>query len=111
MAVYIAILNAYVHACMYTYYFFSSFKYPAIQKVSKVVKPFITIIQLVQFVIILTQCVIAILPECGCGYFFHLQIVNFTLLTILFSHFFIKTYFKKKDPKGSYAIAQTSNIL
>lgn len=96
---------------MYTYYFFSSFKHKTIQAVSKVFKPFITIIQLVQFGIILTQCVIAIMPSCGCGYFFHLQIVNFTLLTILFSHFFIKTYFKKKDPKGSYAIAQASNML
>lgn len=109
MAVYIAIINSSVHIMMYTYYFFSSFKHKSIQTVTIQIKPLITIIQLIQFGIIITHCIIAVLPSCGCGYFFHLQIINFIVLTVLFSNFFIQTYLKKnkKDAKNIYEMTQS----
>ena len=99
MAVYIAIVNSYVHICMYTYYFFSSFKNDGIQRVVKFVKPIITIIQLIQFGVIIIHCVTAVLPDCKAGYFFHLQIINFIVLSFLFGNFFIQSYLKNSEDK------------
>lgn len=107
-AVYIALLNSYVHIMMYFYYFLSSYKNRELQGILKVVKPFITIIQLVQFIVIIGHCVVAILPGCDCGYFFHLQIFNFVVLFVLFSHFFVQTYVRKrKDAKESFQLRQS----
>lgn len=92
MAAYIAFINSTVHIIMYSYYFLSSFHHETLQKAIRVVKPFITIIQLVQFVIIITHCTIAILPTCGASYFFDIQIFNFVLLTFLFGKFFVQSY-------------------
>lgn len=108
MGVYIAIINSYVHIIMYTYYFLSSFKGDKIDSIIKLVKPYITIIQLVQFIIIIAHLIVAILPSCGCGYFFHLQLINFTVLTFLFGNFFVNSYMKgKKVPKTEYQMTQT----
>lgn len=95
MAIYNASINSFVHIVMYTYYFLSSFK--SIKNAVNIAKPVITIVQLVQFVMILGHCVIAILPGCGYSIFFHLQIANLCMLIILFGHFFIKNYLSKKN--------------
>lgn len=95
MAAYIALFNSTVHMIMYTYYFFSSFKSKGIQSVITRVKPLITIIQLVQFVIIIAHCTVAVLPNCNASYFFDIQIFNFIILFCLFGQFYIQTYFKK----------------
>lgn len=95
MAVYIGLINSFVHIIMYSYYYLSSYKNENIQKVCKVVKPFITIIQLVQFVIIIAHCIVAVLPTCNASYFFHIQISNFVILFVLFGKFFIENYLKK----------------
>lgn len=94
MAIYNASINSFVHVVMYTYYFLSSFK--SIKGFIIAIKPVITIVQLVQFVLILGHCIIAILPDCNSGIFFHLQIANLCMLIILFGHFFITNYLKKK---------------
>lgn len=108
MAVYIAIINSSVHIVMYTYYFFSSFHQENIQRVARLFKPFITIIQLVQFVIIIAHCIVAVLPACNSSYFFHLQIVNFVVLAILFGNFFVQSYVRvKKNVKEEYQMTQT----
>lgn len=96
MALYNASINSFVHVIMYSYYFLSSYKRP--RKFLSFVKPIITVIQLVQFILIMGHCIIAVLPGCfASGIFFHLQIVNLFMLTILFSHFFIVNYLKKKE--------------
>jgi hypothetical protein len=95
MAIYNASINSFVHIVMYTYYFLSSFK--NIKNAVNIAKPVITIVQLVQFVLILGVCIIAILPGCGYSIFFHLQIANLCMLIILFGHFFIKNYLSKKN--------------
>lgn len=96
MAVYIAAINSSVHIAMYSYYYLSSFKNDKIQKVLKHVKPLITIIQLVQFIIIIAHCTVAVLPSCNASYFFDIQIFNFTVLFYLFGKFFIQSYMKSE---------------
>lgn len=97
MGVYIAIINSSVHIVMYTYYFFSSFPQKEIQKIVRFFKPFLTIIQLVQFVVIVAHCIVAVLPDCNSSYFFYLQVVNFIVLTFLFVNFFIESYVKARE--------------
>lgn len=97
MAVYIAAINSTVHIAMYTYYYLSSFKNGSVQRVLKLVKPCITLIQLVQFVLIIVICMIAALPSCNASLFFNVQIFNFIVLFYLFGKFFIKTYIKRDE--------------
>lgn len=105
MAVYIAAINSSVHIVMYLYYFSSSYKSAIVQSVVKLVKPLITVIQLVQFVIIIAHCTVAALPSCNAGYFFVTQIVNFVVLFVLFGKFFIQTYLKcGKNDNGKYVL-------
>jgi len=108
MAIYIAIINSCVHMVMYSYYFFSSFQNKKLLEVMQRIKPFITVLQLVQFIIVIVHLTIAILPSCGASYFFHLQLINFIVLTFLFGQFFVQTYIKKrKVPKSNYTVATT----
>jgi uncharacterized membrane protein len=74
------------------------------------VKPFITVIQLIQFVVILIHCVTVVLPDCNAGYFFYIQIVNFVVLTFLFGQFFVESYLKgsNKIEKKKYQGVSTS---
>lgn len=107
MAVYIAIVNSFVHIVMYSYYFMSSIKDPSVRKVASKVKPFITILQLAQFGVIITHCTVAILPDCDSSYFFHIQIVNFVVLTYLFGRFFVDSFvLKKNGRKVDYNLAK-----
>lgn len=92
MAVYIAIINSFVHQIMYSYYLLSSFKHEDIQNIVKRIKPCITVVQLIQFGIIVIHCIVAILPECNLSYFFYVQIVNFIALTYLFGKFFVESF-------------------
>lgn len=94
MAVYIAAINSSVHIVMYSYYYLSSFKNELLQRILKWVKPLITIIQLVQFVIIIVHCTIAALPSCNASFFFDINIINFSVLFYLFGKFFVETYIK-----------------
>lgn len=84
---------------MYTYYLLSSYK--GVKDYLHCFKPVITIIQLVQFVLIMGHCIVACLPSCDAnGPFFRMQIGNLVVLTIFFAHFFITNYLKKSK-KGS----------
>lgn len=73
------------------------------------VKPIITIIQMVQFGIVIGHCIIAIKPDCNAGYFFHLTIVNFVVLIFLFGKFFIQAYLTggSKKTNNDYQMAQS----
>lgn len=82
---------------MYMYYLASSFKGEALRKLLDKLKPLITVIQLAQFIVIITHCVVLTMPPCSFGAFFYFLIVNFTFLFLLFSHFFYKNYIGTKS--------------
>lgn len=96
---------------MYTYYCISSFKHETVIKVANRLKPLITIMQLLQFGVIITHCTIAVLPDCSMSYFFHLQILNFLVLTVLFGQFFVQTYLmEKKNSKRKFLAVEPVNL-
>lgn len=96
MELFIPAVNSLVHIIMYSYYFISSFK--NFQKSSKLVKPFITFIQIIQLVLMLGQCIAAIYCNVSRTPFI-LQIINISLLLVMFVKFYIKTYFMDRKIK------------
>ncbi|CAO1430587.1 unnamed protein product [Diamesa serratosioi] len=94
MEIYMATLNSAIHVIMYSYYLLTSLK--VWQKYLKMFKPILTSMQLIQFVIILGHCIVAVLPSCQASPIFYGMFVNIVLLFILFGNFFIKNYSKGK---------------
>lgn len=95
MDLYSATVNCYVHIFMYAYYFMSSFR--QCKDFSNRVKPLMTGIQLIQLIIIAGNCFVALLPSCGKTKLFYIQAAHAGILLIFFTHFFIKSYTKKKQ--------------
>jgi elongation of very long chain fatty acids protein 1 len=94
MEVFIIVINSSVHIIMYAFYFCSSVK--SLAGPAKVVKPFLTSIQLIQLTMILIQCFAALSPSCGASKIFYLQSLNMFILISLFAKFFIQSYLKPK---------------
>lgn len=97
MGIYICTINSFVHVIMYSYYFLSSFN--VLRKRLTFVKPFITIIQLVQLVLILGQSVTALLPSCQLTNLFYLQVGNGAILIGFFMKFYSDSYMKRSYNK------------
>ncbi|XP_055611987.1 elongation of very long chain fatty acids protein 7-like [Uranotaenia lowii] len=90
----IMVLNSIVHIIMYSYYLLSSYKF--FHPVTNRVKPFITIIQLVQLVTMLVHVYAALQPTCTANKFIYtLHAINLVILISLFTNFYLKTYIKK----------------
>lgn len=87
-------INNLVHICMYSYYFLSSFRQLTRFIIS--FKPILTAIQIIQLVVLIGHCVVAIMPSCGAPKLFYLQFVNIAILIFMFSRFYIKSYVKKE---------------
>ncbi|XP_037941433.1 elongation of very long chain fatty acids protein F-like [Teleopsis dalmanni] len=90
-------LNAFIHVIMYSYYFLSASN--ANIKTSKW-KRFITTAQIVQFIIIILHQLWPLLIVKGCTYpltLLFLSLSQATIMLILFSNFYIKTYVKKSS--------------
>lgn len=95
MDLYIGGINSLVHIIMYTYYFLSSFDH--LRKLTNVVKPFLTKIQIIQLTIILGHCITAVQPSCKTVHFVHyLQIMNMVFLLTMFGNFYVQSFMKKK---------------
>ncbi|XP_017022184.1 very long chain fatty acid elongase F-like [Drosophila kikkawai] len=98
------ILNLIVHACMYTYYLLSSIS-PGVQKASLWWKKYITIIQLIQFALVMLHMIDMIMqsdcraPRPGIYAFGFL----YGALTVMFSKFYYQSYINpsRKKAKGS----------
>lgn len=82
---------------MYGYYFISSF--PQLNFITKHIKSFITMAQIMQLVIVLTNFYVTIRTNCYVSYLFYLQFANVSTLLILFTNFYVKAYLKKSSQK------------
>lgn len=87
MGIYICAVNSFVHIVMYSYYFFSSYK--SLRHCLKTVKPFVTIVQLTQLVLILGHSIVALLPGCKASNLFYLQATNGFILIGFFAKFYV----------------------
>jgi hypothetical protein len=75
MPIFIIVINSSVHIFMYTFYFCSSAM--SLSSAIKVIKCFLTSIQLIQLVAILIHCIIAVSQSCGASNVFYVLILNF----------------------------------
>ncbi|XP_034188457.2 very long chain fatty acid elongase AAEL008004-like [Osmia lignaria lignaria] len=98
MAITVPMVNCGVHVIMYTYYFLATFG-PRVQRYLNVIKPGITIIQMVQFVILLAYLTTAFIPGCkDVKIISGIVIVDLIINFYLFYQFYQETY---KKPKRS----------
>lgn len=92
------ILNTFVHAYMYFYYFLTTMN-PAI-KTNLCLKKSVTLMQLLQFVILLFQAIYVLTFNSKCEFplfLQYLQIFQSSLMIYMFSDFYIKAYMKPKQ--------------
>ncbi|XP_017889788.1 elongation of very long chain fatty acids protein AAEL008004-like [Ceratina calcarata] len=89
------LLNCSVHVIMYTYYLLTSYG-PSMQKRLKMIKPMITTIQLVQFVIIIFLSLrVIFVPKCtGAKVYASILLIDVIVNFVLFSNFFKQNYLK-----------------
>ncbi|XP_011871540.1 PREDICTED: elongation of very long chain fatty acids protein 4-like [Vollenhovia emeryi] len=95
--VYAALINCIVHVIMYMYYFISAWS-PNLQRMTSPIKPFITIIQMVQFLCFLYFLLQFLTCEVPRG-----VMLLFTINVFIFFYLFYDFY------KKSYAAKQKSN--
>ncbi|KAH8407670.1 hypothetical protein KR222_010145 [Zaprionus bogoriensis] len=91
----IQMVNSFVHAVMYMYYFLSAL-YPGTKAIIES-KKYITITQLVQFVIVFGHASYVLLFPKGCGYpkrILQLIIIQSGLMMYMFGTFYIKSYLR-----------------
>lgn len=95
--IFTALINSIVHIFMYTYYFLALFG-PSVQAKLIWFKKSITIIQIVQFLLLLTNAVVATIPSCDSPkWFLAFYIPNIMLLLLMFVKFYIQSYLRKKS--------------
>lgn len=97
MGVYACALNCLVHIVMYIYYFLTSFK--RFSDRLKIVKPIITIIQLIQLVLIFGNTVVALSPSCDNTKLYYIQIFNMIVLIGFFAKFYSDNFLKTNKNK------------
>lgn len=90
MEMFIAVINSYVHMIMYAYYFISSF--PKFRTATNVIKPYITLMQIIQLCMIFVQCFAIYGCETENSWLNIILLVNFAVNIVLFTHFYFKTY-------------------
>lgn len=92
-----ALCNSFIHVCMYGHYFLASFG------VKTWWKRYLTMMQLVQFIICWFQSLYALLLGSNCGYGTWLKILMIayqTSMFVLFMQFYFKSYSKRRSLKG-----------
>lgn len=93
MATFAIMPNSIVHIVMYTYYLVSLNKSPKVQRVLSTIKPYITIMQMVQFCIIIAHAMQALHPSCIVPkQLAYVYIPNVFLIFYLFYDFYQANY-------------------
>jgi elongation of very long chain fatty acids protein 4 len=89
------ILNSFVHVVMYAYYFQSTIKYEGVFSM-KPIKPYITSLQMFQFMCMLIQSFYDYMFPCNYPRFLVILLGGYMLtLLALFGNFFVQSYLKK----------------
>lgn len=94
-------LNTFVHSVMYSYYFISALNTNL--KDNLWWKKYITIIQLIQFAIVLVQSLIVLIfnPSCQFPIFMqYMQLFQAIVMLVLFSKFYFNSYIRPKSKKN-----------
>ncbi|CAL7946954.1 unnamed protein product [Xylocopa violacea] len=95
----VVIINSLVHVIMYIYYLLSSFG-PSMQTLTAPIKPLITTMQMVQFLVLMFHSFQAFVPGCpGQRINAGILIVNLVINFILFYNFYKKNYLQKEKQK------------
>lgn len=101
--------NSLVHIIMYTYYLFSINKNPTIQAVITTIKPYITIMQMVQFCIIIAHAAQVWLPSCNVPTALaYVYIPNVFLIFYLFYDFYTTNFKKGAKATNKAKVAKAS---
>ncbi|XP_017772315.1 PREDICTED: elongation of very long chain fatty acids protein 4-like [Nicrophorus vespilloides] len=96
MATFAIIINSTIHVIMYSYYFLAA-SGPRIQKKISWVKPKITMMQMVQFWVLLLHSVQALHPDCNMPKLLaYIFLPNLAILFGFFLNFYFKSYTSKK---------------
>jgi len=98
----VCFINSIIHTIMYTYYFLAM--------LGPQMKPFLwwkkylTAMQIIQFLIVITKCNLVLLGITSCGYPWEFSLITLILMIIfltLFSQFFIQEYLSSAPKKKS----------
>lgn len=96
VALLIPIMNCGIHVLMYSYYFISNFEGP-LKQIIMPFKRYLTILQMMQFVIIIVQLTSALLQQCDLPKIpIFLMLINIIFNLNLFYQFYKKTYINAK---------------
>ncbi|XP_014249861.1 elongation of very long chain fatty acids protein AAEL008004-like [Cimex lectularius] len=91
------ILNCLVHIFMYTYYTGTAIGSLKLIKLLTIIKKYITIIQMVQFTIILLHAVQNVMTDCSVPKLFYILLIpNVTIVFYMFIQFYKQSYKKNK---------------
>ncbi|XP_054263297.1 elongation of very long chain fatty acids protein AAEL008004-like [Macrosteles quadrilineatus] len=92
----VGLVNSFVHVCMYSYYFLAALG-PSVQRYLWW-KPYITRLQLAQFIFIVTFLLSLLVRDCEVPKFFTTYtMLNGFVFLYLFSKFYINAYIRKKQ--------------
>ncbi|XP_034246969.1 elongation of very long chain fatty acids protein AAEL008004-like [Thrips palmi] len=109
MATFPIMPNSLVHIIMYTYYLLSINKNSTVQAVINTIKPYITIMQMVQFCIIIAHAAQVYLPGCDVPtYLAHVYIPNVFLIFYLFYDFYTTNFKKNAQAPKKVKVAKAS---
>ncbi|XP_025997236.2 elongation of very long chain fatty acids protein 7 [Solenopsis invicta] len=91
------VINCFIHVVMYTYYFLSTCG-PNVQKIVVSIKRWITVMQLVQFIMVMLYILHPLILRCKVtsNWIIIILIINLLINFFNFLHFYIQTYEKKK---------------
>ena len=96
MATFPVLINSFVHILMYTYYLLASFG-PGIQRRLRPWKPKLTILQMVQFFVLIAHSMQSLAPSCNVPkQLLLLWVPNIVTIFLMFYDFYKESYLRKR---------------